>query len=104
MKLDEPSFLSRLKGTEDRVSKLRYPLLTSRRGALDGRCKSLRLMLCVCHVIERKRRERDSNPCSLGEDSLLSSDEKNSAADSFKTFYKHYALFDQDFFKSILIE
>jgi hypothetical protein len=57
----------------------------------DGRCESLRLMLCVCHVIERKRRERDSNPCSLGENSLLSSDEKNSAADSFKTFYKHDA-------------
>jgi hypothetical protein len=48
-------------------------------------------MLCVCHVIERKRWERDSNPCSLGEDSLLSSDEKNSAPDSFKTFYKHDA-------------
>jgi hypothetical protein len=48
-------------------------------------------MLCVCHVIERKRRERDLNPCSSDEDSLLSSDEKNSAADNFKTFYKHDA-------------
>ena len=45
----------------------------------------------VRQVIEGKRRERDLNPCSLGEDSLLSSDEKNSAADSFKTFYKHDA-------------
>ena len=45
----------------------------------------------VRQVIEGKRRERDLNSCSLGEDSLLSSDEKNSAADSFKTFYKHDA-------------
>lgn len=33
MKLDEPFFLSRMKGKEDRASKLWYPLLTSRRGA-----------------------------------------------------------------------
>ena len=47
MKPDELFFLSKLKRKEDRASKFWCPLLTSRRGSLEGRCERLRLMLCM---------------------------------------------------------